>query len=205
MIVQGQSSDAYSGPSFSLANRVARVLWGIVWLLFFRSSPRPFHGWRSFLLRVFGARLGRGCHVYPGAVIWAPWNLICGDQVGVADGAILYNQAPIIIGHRAVISQGTHLCTGSHDYEKVGFPLYAKSIRIGKGAWVAAECFVHPGIRIGEGTIVGARSVVTRDLPAWTICAGHPCTPRKSRHRNQQSPHKPEPVSNDLALTVERA
>jgi putative colanic acid biosynthesis acetyltransferase WcaF len=188
MTIRGHSTNAYSGPSFSLRNRLGRVLWAIVYRLLFRPSPRPFHSWRSFLLRVFGARLGEACHIYPGAVIWAPWNLVCGDQVGVADGVILYNQAPIVLGHRSVISQGTHLCTGSHDYEDAGFPLLAKPIRIGREAWVAAECFVHPNVRIGEGAVVGARSVVTHDLPAWMICAGHPCQPRKPRRMKSSLP-----------------
>ena len=114
-------ADARTGPSFSLKNRLARLLWNVVCALFFRPSPRPFHAWRSLLLGLFGAKMGTGCHVYPKAVIWAPWNLEIGDQTGVADGSILYSQAPIKLGRRVVISQGSHLCTGSHDYTLPGF------------------------------------------------------------------------------------
>ncbi len=183
-------TDAFTSPSFSLSNRLARVIWNLVCALLFRPSPRPLHAWRSLLLTLFGARLGTGCHIYPRAVIWAPWNLVCGSQVGVADGAILYNQATITLGDRSVISQGTHLCTGSHDYEDPGFPLYAKSIRIGNHAWVAAESFIHPGIRIGDGTVVGARSVVTKDLPPWMVCVGNPCKPIKRRILHGMSSQK---------------
>ncbi|MBC8094509.1 MAG: putative colanic acid biosynthesis acetyltransferase [Akkermansiaceae bacterium] len=175
------TADAFTGPSFSLSNRLARWVWGIAYQLLFRPSPRPLHAWRGFLLTLFGARLGKGCHIYPRAVIWAPWNLECGDQVGVADGAILYNQATISLGARAVISQGSHLCTGSHDYELRGFPLFAKPIRIGSEVWLAAECFVHPGVTIGDGAVVGARSVVTKNLPAWMVCTGAPCKAIKPR------------------------
>jgi putative colanic acid biosynthesis acetyltransferase WcaF len=119
-------SDSFTGPSFSLGNRGARVLWNFAWLLLIRFSPRPCHAWRAFILRLFGARLGRNVHIYPCAIIWAPWNLEVGDEAGVADGAILYNQAPIRLGRRVVISQGAHLCTGTHDYEKPGFPLVAR-------------------------------------------------------------------------------
>ncbi len=173
--------DAFTGPSFSLRNRLARVLWNFACALLFRPSPRPLHAWRAAILRLFGARLGRGCHIYPKAIIWAPWNLEVGDETGVADGAILYTQAKITLGRRVVISQGAHLCTGTHDYEDPGFPLYAKPIVIQDHAWIAAESFIHPGVTVGEGAVVGARSVVTKDVPAWMVCAGHPCKPLKPR------------------------
>lgn len=173
--------DTYTGPSFPLRNRAARLLWQLVYLLLFRPSPRPLHKWRSFLLRCLGARIAAGCHIYPQVQIWAPWNLICDAEAGVANGAILYNQALITLGERCVISQGSHLCTGTHDYESPFFPLYARPITVGAHAWVAAECFVHPGVTIGEGAVAGARSVVVHDLPPWTVCTGHPCKPLKER------------------------
>jgi putative colanic acid biosynthesis acetyltransferase WcaF len=176
-----QTTHARSGPSFSLRNRLARAAWNLARVLFFRFSPRPLHAWRAFLLRCFGARLGRGCHIYPGAEIWAPWNLVCGDEVGVADRAILYNQAAITLGNRVVISQGAHLCTGTHNYNSPDFELFAFPITIQAGAWLCAEAFVHPGVTIGEGAVIGARAVVTRDMPAWMVCAGHPCEPMKPR------------------------
>jgi putative colanic acid biosynthesis acetyltransferase WcaF len=139
------------------------------------------HAWRRTLLRAFGARVGRSVHVYPGARIWAPWNLELGDECGVADGAILYSQGMIRLGAQSVVSQGAHLCAGTHDYEKPGFPLVTKPISVGAKSWLAAECFVHPGVTIGEGAVIGARSVVTKDMPPWTVCAGHPCRPLKPR------------------------
>ena len=175
---------AHTGPSFSLGNRLARAVWGIAYALLFRTSPRPFHWWRRWLLMLFGARIARGCHIYPKVRIWAPWNLECGTESGVGDGAILYNQARITLGKRVVVSQGAHLCTGSHDYESPGFELFAKPITVGDHAWLAAECFVHPGVTIGEGAVIGARSVVTRDMPAWMVCAGNPCKPLKPRTGN---------------------
>lgn len=153
----------------------------MVYGLLFRPSPKPLHRWRSFLLRCFGAGVGRGVHVYPKAVIWAPWNLELEDECGIANGAVLYSQAKIFIGYRAVVSQGAHLCTGTHDYNRPGFPLLAKPITVHRQAWVAAEAFVHPGIVIGEGCVVGARSVVVSSLPPWTVCAGHPCKIIKER------------------------
>ena len=188
-------TDAHTSPSFSLSNRFARAVWNVVYFVLFRFSPRPLHAWRAFLLRLFGTKMGHGCHIYPKAIIWGPWNLECGDQVGIADGAIVYNQAPIRVGKRVVISQGAHLCSGTHDYSDPNFPLVACSITIGDHAWVAAEAFVHPGVNVGEGTVIGARAVVTRDMPPWMVCAGHPCQPIKPRvmkssaaERHQEAP-----------------
>lgn len=175
------NQDTYTGPSFSVANRAARVIWQITSLFFFRLSPRPFHAWRSFLLRCFGAKVGKGVHVYPGVKIWAPWNLELRDECGVGSGATLYSQGKITIGRRAVISQGVYLCTGTHDYTRAGSPLVTKPIYVGENAWIAAEAFVHPGVVIASGCVIGARSVVINDMPEWTVCAGNPCRPLKAR------------------------
>jgi putative colanic acid biosynthesis acetyltransferase WcaF len=144
-------------------------------------SPRPLHAWRSFLLRCFGAKIGKSVHVYPGVRIWAPWNLEIGDQSGIASGVILYSQGKISIGKRVVISQGSHLVAGTHDYTVPGFPLITMPIVIKDHVWIAAEAFIHPNITIHEGCVVGARSVVTRNMPAWMVCSGHPCKPIKQR------------------------
>ncbi|TGE04306.1 DapH/DapD/GlmU-related protein [Hymenobacter fodinae] len=175
------NSNTHTGPSFSRRNRLGRLLWGMFSALLFRYSPRPMHAWRSFLLRCFGAKVGRGVHVYPGVKIWAPWNLDLADECGIASGAILYCQGKITIGKRAVVSQGAHLVAGTHDYTQPGFPLITNPITVGDHAWVAADAFVHPGITIGEGCVIGARSVVTKDMPDWMVCAGHPCKPLKDR------------------------
>lgn len=174
MILQG--NDPYRGPSFSLGNRVLRAVWGVVYVLFFRFSPRPLHAWRNFLLTLFGAKLGQHVHVYPSVQIWAPWNLRIGNFVGIGNGAILYSMDEITIGDHAVISQGAHLCCGSHDYNSENFQLFAKPIVIGAGAWICAEAFIHPGVVVPEGAVVGARSVVPKSLSEpWAVYAGNPC------------------------------
>jgi putative colanic acid biosynthesis acetyltransferase WcaF len=160
---------------FSLRNRAGRALWALAATLLVRSTPRPLHAWRAAVLRLFGAKLGRGCRVYPGAIIWAPWNLVCGDGACIASGAEVYNPAVITIGEGAVISQGAYLCAASHDYDAPGFPLVSKPVTIGRDAWVAARAIVLPGVTIGEGCVIGAGSVVTKDTPPRTVCAGNPC------------------------------
>ncbi|MEX0323070.1 MAG: putative colanic acid biosynthesis acetyltransferase [Puniceicoccaceae bacterium] len=177
------NTDTHTGPSFSKANRMKRVVWAVVYWTLFRISPAPMHAWRAFLLRSFGARIGSRTHIYPGVKIWAPWNLEIADEAGVANGVILYSQGKITIGKRAVISQGSHLCAGTHDFNKLGFPLVTEPITVGDNVWLAAEVFVHPGVTIGEGCVVGARSVAVNDLPEWTICSGFPATVLKQRER----------------------
>ncbi len=182
MLIQG--NDPSRQPSFTVADRARRVLWNAAHFFFFRPSPRPLHGWRAFLLRLFGAHLGPGCHIYPGVRIWAPWNLHFGRNVGVADGAILYSMDRIEIGHYAVVSQGAHLCGGTHDYNSKNFQLVTKPILVGAHVWVCADVFIHPGVSIAEGVVVGARSVVAQDLAEpWAVYSGHPCKKVVERSR----------------------
>lgn len=135
------------------------------------------------LLRLFGARISGPSRIYPRVKIWAPWNLEIRGRVGIGEESVLYNQAKIVIEHAATISQGVHLCTGTHDYESPNFELIAKPIHIQNHAWLAAEVFVHPGVTIGEGTVIGARSVVIHSMPEWTVCSGFPCKPIKPRNK----------------------
>ena len=150
--------------------------------LLMRPSPRPCHGWRSLCLRLWGARIGAGCRIYPGAIIWAPWNLECAENACVASGAELHNPAPIRLGARTVVSQGAFICTASHDYTKASFPLVARAITVGADAWIGARAIVLPGCEIGEGSVIGAGSVVTRATPAWSVCAGNPCRVVRERY-----------------------
>jgi putative colanic acid biosynthesis acetyltransferase WcaF len=168
-------------PSFSLKNRLGRLLWLIIDNLLFKLSPRPFYRYRNFLLRLFGAKIGNSVRIYPKVVIWAPWNLEIGSQTAIANGVILYTQGKITIGNKTVVSQGSHLCAGTHDYTHRAFPLITKDIIIGNDVWIAAEVFIHPGVIIGDGTVIGARSVVTKNMPSWMVCSGFPCVPIKVR------------------------
>ncbi len=154
------------------------------------------HAYRALILRLFGASVGRGVHVYPGVKIWAPWNLVLKDECGIANGVILYSQDRIMIGKRVVVSQGAHLVTGTHDYTQPGFPLITAPIVVHDHAWIAAEAFIHPGLTISEGCVVAARSVVTKNMPAWMVCGGHPCRPIKER------PNFLQPQLNQTALLI---
>jgi len=141
------------------------------------------HAWRSALLRLFGARIGPHCHVYPRARIWAPWNLECEDAVGIADGAEVYNPAPIRLGSHAVISQGAYLCGATHDLDDPAFPMVARPIVVGRYAWICARSIVGPGVTVGEGAVLGLGAVATSDLAAWMVHAGVPARALRARRR----------------------
>jgi putative colanic acid biosynthesis acetyltransferase WcaF len=175
--------DPYTAPQYSFGNRVRRQLWSFVWIFLYRPSPRIAHAWRSWLLRCFGAKLGPHCRFYPASRVWAPWNLQCEDTVMVADGAELYNPAPMFLASHAIVSQGAYLCGATHDYNDPKFPVVPLPMRLGRYAWVAARGCVSPGVNLGDGAILGLASVATKDLEPWSIYAGVPARKVKERER----------------------
>jgi putative colanic acid biosynthesis acetyltransferase WcaF len=175
--------DPYRRPSFSLRQRIARLIWTICWIFLYRPTPRPLHFWRALLLRAFGARLGPGCRFYPASKVWAPWNLVCEDLVVVSDGSEIYNQAPIHLGSHAIVSQGAYLCASTHDFNDPAFPLLAYPMNVGAYAWICARAAVGPGVDVGEGAVLGLGSVATRELEPWGVYAGVPAVKVKERKR----------------------
>ena len=169
-----ENKAGFTGPTFSVGNRLKRLLWSVAWLCLARWTPPPAHRLRIALLRAFGAQVSWRAYVYPNVQIWAPWHLYIDDYGTLARGVICYNIAPISVGKRAVVSQGAHLCTGSHDYLDPAFPLTARPIHIGSRAWVCANAFVGPGVSIGDGAILAAAGMAHRDLKPWQIYSGNP-------------------------------
>jgi putative colanic acid biosynthesis acetyltransferase WcaF len=177
-------ADPYLRAQTGLASRVARAAWGLVWLLLFRTTPRPLHAWRAFLLRLFGARIGPSCHIYPGARIWAPWNLECEEAAAIADEAHIYNPSPVRLGSHSIVSQQAYLCGADHDYDDPDFPMISAPIEIGAYAWICTRATVRMGVRVGDGAIIGLGAVLTRDAQPWGVYGGVPARKigaRKSR------------------------
>lgn len=170
MVVQlGRYTNNHSRKS-----KIKRLLWEIVWTCFGKPTPRwCLNGWRCLLLRLFGAQIGKGCRVYGGTEIWFPENLVLGDNSWLDNGAKIYCVDKITIGSNCVISANAFLCTASHDISSPTFELVTKQILIGDGAWIASNAIVLPGA-IGEGAVVAAGSVVTKDVEPWVIVAGNP-------------------------------
>lgn len=156
-------------------------LWWLVQSSLFAWSPQFMYGWRAWLLRLFGARIGKNVLVRSSARITYPWKLEIGDFSWVGDDVNLYTLGEIKIGSHTVISQRSYVCTGSHDFKKVAFDIYALSISIGDQVWIASDVFISPGVTIGHGTVIGARSTVHHNLPDGKICYGNPAIPVKDR------------------------
>jgi putative colanic acid biosynthesis acetyltransferase WcaF len=181
------ANQTFPGPH-SYRNRAGRVLWTMVWCVFFRPSPRPFHAWRCWLLRLFGATIEQGAHPYPSARIWAPWNLTMREGSCLGDHVDCYSVDRVTLEPYATVSQYSYLCTASHDYTIQEMPVTTAPIRIGRRAWVAADAFVGPGVTIGEGAVVGARASVFRSVDPWTVVGGNP-----ARILKKYEPQKDEP------------
>lgn len=156
-------------------------LWWIVQGTFFALSPQFMYRWRNFLLRLFGASIGKNVLIRPKARITYPWKLTMGDNIWIGDESVIYNLADVVIGNNVSIAHRVYLCTGLHDYSKLGFDISAKSILISDEVWLPNDIFVGPGVKIGRGVVVGARSSVFSDLPEGMICYGTPAIPIKQR------------------------
>jgi putative colanic acid biosynthesis acetyltransferase WcaF len=169
---------------YSSGEMIRRVSWTLVQPLF-RCSPRICFGWRRFLLRCFGAKIGRSVHVYPSATIYFPWNFEAGNESAIGEHALIYNLGHVRLGERVTISHRAHLCAGTHDHTKADFPLMRPPIAIGPDAWICTDAFVGPGVTVGEGAIVGARAVAMKDVKPWSIVIGNPARESKRREITQ--------------------
>ncbi|MDB6170434.1 MAG: transferase hexapeptide repeat containing protein [Verrucomicrobia bacterium] len=160
-----------------------RCVWAVVQGTLFRWSPRPLHGFRARLLTLFGAQISEPSRVvvFPSVKIIFPWNLTMAAGSMIGRNVTVYNLARITLERGANVSQNCHLCAGTHDYLQWSMPLVRKPIVLGENSWLAADVFVGPGVTVGELCVVGARSVVVKDLPARMVCAGNPCRPIKPR------------------------
>jgi putative colanic acid biosynthesis acetyltransferase WcaF len=177
-----QDLNKFNQPSnFRGRSAITVQLWWLVQATLFACSPQFMYAWRNFLLRLFGANIGKNVIIRPTVRVTYPWKLSVGNHAWVGDHAELYTLGSITIGNNAVVSQKSYLCTGSHDYQSDFFDIYAKPIVIEDEAWVAADVYIAPGVIIGKGAVIGARSSVYKDMPAGMICIGNPATPIKKR------------------------
>ncbi|MDA9339482.1 putative colanic acid biosynthesis acetyltransferase [Polaribacter sp.] len=170
-----QQLDRFQLPkNFRGKNAFIVQLWWIVQGTLFRMSPQFLYGFRRFLLRLFGAKIGMNVIIRPTVRTTYPWKVTIGDYSWIGDDVVLYSLGEIEIGENVVISQKSYLCTGSHDYLKEDFPIFAKKIFIENECWLATDVFVAPGVTIGKGTVVASRSSVYRNLPSNKLCLGNP-------------------------------
>lgn len=166
-------SSPYDSP-WTVAQRVRMLVWEYAWLLLCAWTPKPLNGWRLLVLRVFGARLRGVPFVHQRARIAMPWNLTMHHRACLGDRANAYSLGKIEIHEGATVAQEAYLCTGTHDFADPALPLRTGKITVGAHAFIGARAFVLPGVRVGERAIVGACSVVTRDVPEGVTVAGNP-------------------------------
>ena len=152
-------------------------IWWMVELFLFRLSPQVMYRWRASLLRLFGARIGEGVLIRPTVRVVYPWKVSIGDRSWIGDDVVLYSLGQIRIGADSVISQRSYICTGTHDYKDPRFRISAAPVNIGGEVWIAADVFVAPGVSVGDGAVVQARSTVLSDLPGGMVCGGQPAQP----------------------------
>lgn len=159
-----------------------RVLWYFINRTIFRCFPGvPFRFLRNSLLRLFGAKIPPRSLIYSSANIWAPWNLEVGHYSCIGPNTDIYNKARVIIRDNCVISQGAYLCTATHDISNKNHPLICFPIIVEDKAWIAADAFIGPGVSIGEGAVVGARSAVFKNVDPWMVVGGNPAKIIKKR------------------------
>jgi len=162
-------------------NLFYRFLWNCVQLILFRLSPRIFWVWRIFLLKVFGAKIGKGVKLDPTATFYDPRNIEIGNYVWIGPMDELYSLDKITIGNNVALAQHVKLYTVSHDITDPYFPTISSPITIKDQVWLAADTFVGMGVTIGEGAVLGARSSAFKDLPSWQVCVGTPAKPMYKR------------------------
>lgn len=156
-------------------HHLKRIVWFFINHTIFRllcfGAARPLS---SCVLRAFGAKVGKRSFVYGTADIYAPWNLVVEDHSCIAPHVNVYCKDKVIIRSHSIVSQGSYLCTATHDYTDKDHSLVTRPIVIGNDVWVAADAFIGPGVTIGDGAIVGARSCVFKDVEPWSVIGGNP-------------------------------
>ncbi len=179
-IVNPNQATAHDSP-WSLGNRIVRLLWEFCWASFCLWTPKPFNRWRLFWLRAFGAKIHGTPFIHQRARISIPWNLTVQDRAMIGDRANINTLGEIEIGPGAIVAQETYLSSGSHDFDHPAVPLVTAKITIGADAFVGARSFVMPGVAIGRRALIGAGSIVTKDIPDNVVAAGNPCRVIKAR------------------------
>jgi putative colanic acid biosynthesis acetyltransferase WcaF len=173
---------SYSSAPFDRgAGKFREGLWLLVSLFLFRLCPFSFSALKCSVLRLFGAKIGRGVVIKPQVKITFPWKLEIGDFVWLGEQCWLLNLERIVIGSNVCISQRAFLCTGNHNHRKSTFDLIVKPITVEDGAWLCAGCWVGPGVKVGSHAVLTACSVMVTNMEPWGIYRGNPAAFVKQR------------------------
>lgn len=171
----------YNNSWYKPGNALKRILWYYCNLVFFKSGWFPFYTLKVFLLKLFGASVGKGVLIKPFVNIKYPWLLTIGNHVWIGEDVWIDNLAHVTIGNHVCISQGALLLCGSHDYKQVSFDLIVKNIHIEDGVWICAKSIICSGVTCYKNSIITAGSVISADCEASGIYRGNPGIQYKMR------------------------
>ena len=172
-----------SKSTFNKKTKLKLALWLLVQGTLFRFSPHKFSKFRIVLLNAFGANIKKSCFIHPKANIYMPWNVSMGERSSIDFDVLVYCLGKVVLGDYVSISYKVNINTGTHNHSDPHFELITKEVVINSGAFIGTESYISPGVTIGEMAVIGARSVVTKDMPSEMICFGHPCMPYKKREK----------------------
>ena len=164
-------------------SRLVEIIWIILQGLFV-GTWAPGVGLRIFLLRRFGACIGKGVVLKPRLRVKFPWKLVIGDHVWLGEDVWIDNLEYVNIANNVCISQGVYICTGNHDWTKQTFDLIVKPVTIEAGVWVGAKAVICPGVTLKNHAITCAGAVVVKSTDSYTIYSGNPATEVKKRVYN---------------------
>lgn len=162
------------------ASALKQFSWYFTDVFFFKTKLIPVSSILVFLLRLFGAKVGKDVRIKPGIHIKYPWKLIIGDHSWLAD-CYIENLDLVNIGANCCISQQAMLITGNHNYSKTDFDLFIAPITLEDGAWVGAGAKVCPGVTLYNHAVLAMGSVATKSLDQYGIYQGNPAIKIKGR------------------------
>jgi len=163
------------------ANTIKKTLWYFTNVLFFLNPWNPISSLKVFLLRLFGAKIGKGVVIKPSVNVKYPWRLKIGNYVWVGEKVWIDNLANVKIEDNVNISQGAMLLCGNHNYKKTNFDLIIGEIKLEEGVWIGAFSIVAPGVTCKSHSILSVNSVATKDLEEYTIYQGNPAIEVRKR------------------------
>ncbi|MDO5304275.1 MAG: DapH/DapD/GlmU-related protein [bacterium] len=181
--LKAEKQKSMGDTSWTLREAVIVRLWEIVWCLLLQWTPKKLNGFRLFCLKLFGAKIHGHPFVFPSAKIYAPFNLELFDHACIGPAVNVYNLGKTVLMENSTVSQETMLCGGTHDLSSPRLPLMVGSIEIGHDVFIGVRALILPGLRIGDGSVVGAAALVTKNVPEWTIVAGNPAHEIGKRNR----------------------
>jgi len=182
--VKNPNQTGRGSSPWSLPERLGMLAWKIVECSLWRLSPKPCNGWRLFLLRAFGAQIEGRPFLHPSVVIRIPWQLAVESGAAVGERVEIYNLGHVRLKECCVLGPAVYLCGGSHDFTVPLLPLTVGDIEVGRDVFIGARAILLPGVVVAEGVVIGAGAVVTKDMPAWTFCAGNPCRALRTRDKS---------------------